>query len=319
MKAAAVPQWNPSGPGISRLQLGLPLELWSDRRRWMVGLLLAATVFILGVQGWYAADLGHLMYSRTLFEDVQQRLLAARKTVQGLPGLRHQVASARQSVTRVNPYWSTADDVRIVSQLAAQSGIELLTLEHGVASGAGGGVAQPVHIVARTDFAGLLGFLGGFASLPVLVVPGDLTIKRDRQYLTLSATLQVYRALSPAAPAVAAVADTDIDADADADADADEGEVLLLDPFAAGLATAEGNPSLTVSASLKLVGLLRQGSRSLALVETPDGVMTVAPGQHLGVERVSRITARGITLARLGNQGDGQDEERFLAFLEKTP
>jgi Tfp pilus assembly protein PilP len=49
-------------------------------------------------------------------------------------------------------------------------------------------------------------------------------------------------------------------------------------------------------ALLRLVGVLRDRARELALLETADGAMTVEPGQRLGDDRVTGMDTFSITL-----------------------
>jgi Tfp pilus assembly protein PilP len=51
---------------------------------------------------------------------------------------------------------------------------------------------------------------------------------------------------------------------------------------------------------LRLVGLLRDRARGLALLDTPDGVTVVESGEQIGAERVTRLDAFGITLVKGG-------------------
>jgi Tfp pilus assembly protein PilP len=62
---------------------------------------------------------------------------------------------------------------------------------------------------------------------------------------------------------------------------------------------------------MRLVGVLRDRTHGLALLDTPDGATTVASGQQLGAERVTRLDALGITLAR-------GDTTRTLALAEAS-
>jgi Tfp pilus assembly protein PilP len=62
---------------------------------------------------------------------------------------------------------------------------------------------------------------------------------------------------------------------------------------------ASGEPLPDVS-PLRLVGLLHDRTRGLALLDTPDGATTVVSGQQLGTERVTRLDALSITLVSGG-------------------
>ena len=54
------------------------------------------------------------------------------------------------------------------------------------------------------------------------------------------------------------------------------------------------------ASQLRLVGLLHDRMRGLALLDTPDGATTVVSGQRLGAERVTRLDALSITLVNGG-------------------
>ena len=65
-------------------------------------------------------------------------------------------------------------------------------------SGAGVESMRPLQLTAHTDFVHLMAFLRGLSDLPVLIVPVDMTVKRDAAALSVSATLHVFSALRPA-------------------------------------------------------------------------------------------------------------------------
>ena len=198
--------------------------------------------------------------------------------------------------------WTSADDVRIVSELAAQNSVTLLTLEPGAASGAGAESMRPLQITAHTDFVHLMAFLRGLSDLPVLIVPVDVTVKREAASLAVSATLRVFSALRPTLSSASA------DAFADASLDSeDEEDVVFFDPFALPQMFAYGD--LPDVSQLRLVGILRDRARGLALLDTPDGATTVMSGQQIGAERVTKLDALGITLAK-------GDETRTLSLME---
>jgi Tfp pilus assembly protein PilP len=62
---------------------------------------------------------------------------------------------------------------------------------------------------------------------------------------------------------------------------------------------------------VRLVGVLRDRTRGLALLDTPDGVATVEKGQQLGAERVTKLDTLGITLVKAGTT-------RTLALAEAS-
>jgi Tfp pilus assembly protein PilO len=271
----------------------LPLAAWSSRRRWAVALLIAAVVFGLGAHGWVVADLGGVESSRTALEAAARHLADARRALAQLPALRREVA-ARPRAQVPGASWTSADDVRIVSELAVQNGVSLLSLEPGVANGSGAESMRPVQITAHTDFVHLMAFLRGLSDLPVLIVPVDVTVNRDAASLAVKATLHVFSALRPVPSTTAADAFADESLDSE-----DEENIVFFDPFALIQMRAAGEPQ-TDASQLRLAGLLRDRTRGLALLETPDGATTVAAGQQLGSERVTRLDALSVTLASGG-------------------
>lgn len=267
----------------------LPLAAWSRRRRWVVAVTIAVVVFGLGAHGWVVADLGGVEASRTALEVATRHLADAHRALAQLPALRRQVAATPGA--RLSASWTSADDVRIVSELAAQNSVSLLSVEPGSASGSDAESMRPIQLTAHTDFVHLMAFLRGLSDLPVLIVPVDVTVNRDAASLDVKATLHVFSALRPVP--LTATADTFADDSLDSD---DEEDIVFFDPFSLPQMLAAGEPQPDAS-QLRLVGLLRDRIHGLALLDTPDGATTVASGQQLGTERVTRLDAFGITLA----------------------
>jgi hypothetical protein len=263
--------------------LRVPLAEWSPRRRLLCAVAIAAAVFAVGVNAWNSADLGGLEASRAALEDTQHRLERTNRMLAQLPALRRGAAAPLTSLTSGG--WSSADDLRVVSLLAARSGVALLTLTPGAASGTGRDAMRALHFTAQTDFLHLMVLLRGLPDLPVLVVPEEVTAKRSGSTLVVSATLHVFDALAPVSTSPELYVDDDLDAD-------DE-DVMFYDPFSpqpkAGDVSGE-------EALLRLVGVLRDRARDLALLETADGAMTVERGQRLGDDRVTGMDTFSITL-----------------------
>lgn len=279
----------------------LPLEVWSRRRRWVAAALIAAFVFALGAHGWNVADLGGVEASRVALEDGSRRLAHAKQVLAQLPAL-HREASAIPA--RRSESWSSADDVRIVSALAAQNSVALLALEPGAASGAGAESVRPLQLTAHTDFAHLMAFLRGLQDQPVLIVPVDVTVRREAASLLVHARLDVFSALPPAPATVFADAFADDSLDSE-----DEEEMVFFDPFLLPQMQAAGE--LPDVSQLRLVGLLHDRTRGLALFDTADGTTTVESGQQIGAERVTKLDGAGITLAKGGTT-------RVLALTEDS-
>ncbi|CAE6787314.1 hypothetical protein R69927_04599 [Paraburkholderia domus] len=270
----------------------LPLAAWSHRRRWVVALLIAAVVFGLGAHGWVVADLGGVEASRTALEVATRHLADARYALAQLPALRREAAPTPGAQLPVS--WTSADDVRIVSELAAQNSVSLLSVEPGAASGSGAESMRPIQLSAHTDFVHLMAFLRGLSDLPVLIVPVDVTVKRDAASLAVRATLHVFSALRPVPSTFTADAFADESLDLD-----DEEDIVFFDPFSLPQMLASGEQQPDAS-QLRLVGLLHDRTRGLALLDTPDGATTVVSGQQLGTERVTRLDALSITLVNGG-------------------
>ena len=271
-------------------QIRLPLEAWSARRRHVAGALIAATVFGAGANAWITADLVGVQASRTTLSEAQQRVAQAKRSVAQLP---EQHRSAALASLGKSPEPSTpADDVRLISLLAARCGVTLLTLAPTAGNGAGLDAVRPMQLTAQTDFLHLMMFLRGLSDLPVVVVPEDLTVKRSTGALFVSATLHVFNALSPASVSPAILVDDDLEAD-------DE-DVVFDDPFASPLQP-EGDQAQ--AGLLRLAGLLHDRTRGLALLETTDGAATVEQGQFVGGDRVTGMDALSITLTnRVGTR-----------------
>lgn len=278
-------------------RLRAPLHTWSPRRRWAIALLIALVVFSLGAHGWIVADLGRLAASRAALLASADHLADARRALAQLPSLRREAAAsdatpaAIATASRASKQWTSADDVRVVSELAAQNGVALLAVEPGAASGTGAQSERPLQLAARTDFIHLMSFMRGLVELPVLMVPVDVVIKRDGSALSVSAALRVYSGLRPAPASLTTqeLADASLDSD-------DEEDVVFFDPFSP--AQMQATIDLPGQPQLRLVGLLHDRARGLALFDTPDGATTVASGQQIGDERVTRFDTFGITLAK---------------------
>ncbi|CAB3794635.1 hypothetical protein LMG28614_03973 [Paraburkholderia ultramafica] len=283
-------------------RLRVPPDAWSLRRRWLVALLIAGLVFGLGAHGWIVADLAGVEASRAALTASVQRLADARRALAQLPLLRR--AAATTAVVPSAAPWSSADDVRIVSELAAQNSVALLAVEPGAVVGEGVERMRPVQLTAHTDFVHLMAFLHGLSDLPVLIVPVDVTVKQEAASLAVSATLRVFSALRPVSSNDAAHAFDGASLDSD-----DDEDIVFFDPFS--LPQMQAADELPDASQLRLVGVLRDRTRGMALLDTPDGATTVVAGQQLGAERVTRLDALAITLARGGTT-------RTLALAEAS-
>lgn len=283
-------------------QARLPLDAWSQRRRWFVILLIAALTFGVGTYGWIVADFGGIEASRAELSSSRQRLADASRSLAQLPNLRHEAVAL--SVAPSPASWSSADDVRTVSELAAQNSVTLLAVEPGAVTGIATESGRPLQLTAHTDFVHLMAFLRGLSDLPVLMVPVDVTVKQEAASLSVSATLRVFTSLRPAASTTSADAFDDASLDLD-----DDEDVVFFDPFSHP--QMQAGADLPSDSPLRLVGLLRDLTRGLALLDTAEGTTTVISGQQLGTERVTKIDANGVTLANGG-------ATRMLALTEAS-
>jgi hypothetical protein len=275
-------------------RLGVPAHTWRVRRRLLAASLIALVTFALGANAWVAADLAGARATHALLDDAQRRFERAQRALSELPALRASAGSANSTrPERSSDSGASTDDVRIVSQLAARGGMTLLTLEPGAVTGAGIDAARPLRMTALADFSQLLAFVQALPSLPVLIVPGELLVKRasDRPaggLLSVSTTLNVFDALRPL--------DDFAKGFPDDFAMNDDDDTVFYDPFSWPLRP-EARVAESDAPGFRLVGLLYDLARGLGLVETPDGEATLEAGQRVGGENVARIDRLGITLA----------------------
>ncbi|MEW6343597.1 MAG: hypothetical protein AB1704_23295 [Pseudomonadota bacterium] len=264
-------------------RLRVPLAQWSGRRRFVVGGLIGIAVFCAGANAWISTDLAGVHAGRAALVEARHRLVKAQHSLGQLPELRRSVAAL--PIGPVPQPWTPADDVRLISLLAARTGVTLLTLAPGAGNGAGLDAMSSMHLTAQADFLHLLVFLRGLSDLPLLVVPEDVTVRRSAGVLLISANLHLFHALTPAPGRPELFADEDLEAD-------DE-EVEFDDPFS--LQRQADGAEVQISL-LRLVGLLRDSARGLALLETADGATAVERGQRVGDDRVTGMDALSITL-----------------------
>jgi hypothetical protein len=273
-------------------RLRVPLAAWSGRRRLLVAGLIVIVVFCVGANAWISADLAGVQAGDAALAAARRQLIKAQRSLGELPELRRAVAAIPMGPAPVES-WTPADDVRLISLLAARSGVTLLTLAPGAENGAGRDTMRSMQLTAQADYLHLMVFLRGLTDLPLLVVPEDVTVRRSAGVLQISANLHLFRALSPAPAHPRLVVDEDLD---------DDEEVVFYDPFSAQ-PQPQADGDAVHAGLLRLAGLVSDRVHGLALLETADGAAIVERGQRMGDERVTGIDALGITLTnRVGSR-----------------
>jgi hypothetical protein len=259
--------------GAALLHGWRPLHAWSARRRVAVasalGLLAAALTAIACI----TTDAAGAETAHVALTDAQTRLLTARQALARLPALRSDARDWGQRPRTGN----TADDMRNVSQLAAQAGLALITLEPAAAGGAKAQAFRAAKLVAQGNFAQLRSFLDGLAELPELAVPMELSLRRGASGLAISALVQVFDGL----PAIAFADNADETGPS-------------ADPFSERFGI---NASAKGDSPLRLAGMLMERGRAVALVETADGTNAVQAGAMLAGARVVEVNPARVILA----------------------
>ena len=269
-------------------------QKWTARQRLMVCTAVASGAFALVTYVWRVLDAASRATQAAAVEALEQRLRESRAKLAQLPQLRQSMpAPPAPSHVAVR---SASDDLRAVADLAARTGVTLHALvPASAATAARGRKRGTAHHVLRVDgqadFAGLYAFLGGLSTLPMLVVPEVLEIESEKGGLTLGATLDLFDR-----PIALAASANDVEPIAAAAAVA-QARRPLADPFSASTSGADADASAG-----RLVGVVRDGRRALALFEPASGLQAVAavPGQALGRDRLVAIDADGVTLANAG-------------------
>jgi hypothetical protein len=272
--------------------LRAPAQKWNGRKRLMAYVALAAGAFVLVTAGWRALWDRSSAASVASIEALERRLVESRAKLARLPEMRaaasKQAEAARADRTMGGDRRAVAD----LAALAARTGVTLRALEPASAVDSAhprhdGPKPRALRIAGRGDFAGFYGFLQGLPTLPALVVPEMVSVKRESGALAFAATLHVFEGVAaPQAPPAAVKAT--------AGSAGDESERSLADPFRVDMAARRPDASAS-----RLVGLVRDASRSLAVFEGASGARAtlVAPGQAIGAERVVRIDLGGVLLA----------------------
>jgi hypothetical protein len=253
------------------------LHTWNVRQRLGVFVVLAVVAAGLAGLACVAWDLAGLHAAEAALENAASSLSKAQRTVTSLPALR---AAAASGASRPRQHAdSAADDVRGVSELAARSGLSLLSLEPAASGGSGAEAFRTLKLTAQGGFAQMQSLLVGLTVAPGLIVPVEISIKRNAgNGLAISAAMQVFERL-PAVHLSRRAAGND---------------VSQIDPFADGLAVAAG------ASSLRLAGILQDSTGIVALVETPTRTEAVKAGQPFGAGRIEQIAPTHVLLSSGG-------------------
>jgi len=277
--------------------LRAPALRWSVGRRLMACVALAAGAFVIVTALWRALQANSPTNSGASIETLERRLLESRAKLAQLPRMRDaakaQTAAAHAERSAGGERYPVAD----LAALATHAGITVRALEPASAADSarprsGNRPISALRIVGRTDFDGVYAFLQGLSTLPRLVVPETVSVRRESGALGFAATLSVFDGVPAQRP-------RPLSGKALVRPGGDERGRLAADPFGADLPARQAGTSAS-----RLVGLVRDASRSLAVFEGASGARAavVAPGQALGAERVVRIDLGGVLLASRAGQ-----------------
>ena len=263
---------------------------WNWRRRLMACVALAAAAFVLATFGWRLLGADSRDRSTSEREALERRIRESRAKLARLPRLR-QTVGAQRGLARA-PAAPAGGDWQALADLANRTGVRLIALEPAPRTPAhrgrpGEAAGRALRIDARSAFPGLYAFVRGLSTLPVLVAPGAIDVKRDANELVWAATLNVFDAI-PAQRTAAGERPTA------PDVGGGQSGRTLSDPFHVDTGLA-----LPGTAAVRLVGLVHDGRRALALIEVASGThaTVAAPGQTLGAEKVAHVDALGVTLS----------------------
>ncbi|HTH58726.1 MAG TPA: hypothetical protein VL689_01055 [Paraburkholderia sp.] len=255
----------------------LPLHAWSRLRRVAVAAVVAALACMVTVFACVASDVAGSTTAQAALAAARRDLADAQHAQRALPALKQ--ATASETLRDPPKRHDSADAAHSVSELAAASGLSLVSLEPGARSGQGAESSSVLKVAAQGGFAQWRSFLQELAHAPALIVPGEVTIRRGTgSSLSLAATLSVFEAL-PSVPATVANDDA----------------AARHDPFARSGVDGAGS-----SADLRLAGLIQDSKHAVVLIESPRGTDAVERGGRIDGERVVRIAMPGVTLAAGG-------------------
>ncbi|KVO67272.1 pilus assembly protein [Burkholderia ubonensis] len=238
-----------------------------------------------------AADWSGLARSRASLDAAMARAAEAERAL--AQAAMHRAAPAKTDDGRGEPAAPGWPALMLeLAELAASSGLRVVSFEPQPEPGARQDVRRTVRIVADGGFPALRWMVGALATLPVLVVPTAISAERAGRAARVGLSLDVF----PAMPGGrAAYGDRPI---AVASQDAD--------PFGIG-----DEPGTGDTLPSRLAGVMRDARTGLALFDDGAGAITaVAAGEAVGAMRVVRVEADAVTLAtRSGSRRMGLDDE----------
>ncbi|KVP74656.1 hypothetical protein [Burkholderia ubonensis] len=238
-----------------------------------------------------AADWSGLARSRASLDAAMARAAEAERAL--AQAAMHRAAPAKTDDGRGEPAAPGWPALMLeLAELAASSGLRVVSFEPQPEPGARQDVRRTVRIVADGGFPALRRMVGALATLPVLVVPTAISAERAGRAARVGLSLDVF----PAMPGGrAAYGDRPI---AVASQDAD--------PFGIG-----DEPGTGDTLPSRLAGVMRDARTGLALFDDGAGAITaVAAGEAVGAMRVVRVEADAVTLAtRSGPRRMGLHDE----------
>ncbi|KVG79569.1 pilus assembly protein [Burkholderia ubonensis] len=238
-----------------------------------------------------AADWSGLARSRASLDAAMARAAEAERAL--AQAAMHRAAPAKTDDGRGEPAAPGWPALMLeLAELAASSGLRVVSFEPQPEPGARQDVRRTVRIVADGGFPALRRMVGALATLPVLAVPTAINAERAGRAARVGLSLDVF----PAMPGGrAAYGDRPI---AVASQDAD--------PFGIG-----DEPGTGDTLPSRLAGVMRDARTGLALFDDGAGAITaVAAGEAVGAMRVVRVEADAVTLAtRSGPRRMGLDDE----------
>ncbi|KVD07150.1 hypothetical protein [Burkholderia ubonensis] len=238
-----------------------------------------------------AADWSGLARSRASLDAAMARAAEAERAL--AQAEMHRAAPAKTDDGRGEPAAPGWPALMLeLAELAASSGLRVVSFEPRPEPGARQDLRRTVRIVADGGFPALRRMVGALATLPVLVVPTAISAERAGRAARVGLSLDVF----PAMPGGrAAYGDRPI---AVASQDAD--------PFGIG-----DEPGTGDTLPSRLAGVMRDARTGLALFDDGAGAITaVAAGEAVGAMRVVRVEADAVTLAtRSGPRRMGLDDE----------